>query len=74
MNTMGWLVGGGISPIVVGFLAEQRGLSVAIATTASSYVVAGLLLFTGALFFVRRDAAKMDSDLAADVRAVIESS
>jgi sugar phosphate permease len=70
MNTMGWLVGGGISPIVVGFLAERQGLSVAIAVTSSSYVVAGLLLFTGVLFFVRHDAAKMETEIAADVQPI----
>jgi sugar phosphate permease len=69
MNAMGWLVGGGLSPIVVGILAERQGLSVAIAATASSYVMAGLCLFTGVFFFVRRDAAKMEAELAAETGA-----
>ncbi len=69
MNTMGWLVGGGLSPIVVGFLAERQGLSVAIAATALSYVMAGLFLFSGVWFFVKRDAAKMEAELAVDARA-----
>ena len=63
MNTMGWLVGGGLSPIVVGLVAERQGLSMAIAVTASSYVLAGLLLFTGVLFFVKGDTAKMEPRL-----------
>lgn len=71
MNTMGWLVGGGISPIVVGFLAEREGLSKAIAATSLSYVMAGLLLFTGVLFFVRTDAARMDAEIAADIQSLI---
>jgi MFS family permease len=71
MNTMGWLVGGGISPIVVGFLAEREGLSKAIAVTSLSYVMAGLLLFTGVLFFVRTDAARMDAEIAADIQSLI---
>jgi MFS family permease len=71
MNTMGWLVGGGISPIVVGFLAERKGLSMAIAVTSLSYLMAGLLLFTGVLFFVRSDAARMEAEIATDVQSLI---
>jgi hypothetical protein len=53
---------------VVGFLAERQGLSLAIAMTSLSFVMAGLLLFTGVLFFVRRDAAKMEAEIVAGIR------
>ena len=70
MNMMGWLAGGGTAPILIGYLAMRVGLSRAIAMTSSSYAISALLLFTGVLLFVRRDAAKMEAEIAADVRAV----
>jgi MFS family permease len=70
MNMMGWLAGGGTAPILIGYLALRVGLSRAIAMTSSSYVLSALLLFTGVLLFVKRDAAKMEAEIAADVRAV----
>lgn len=69
MNMMGWLAGGGTAPVIIGYLAQREGLSRAIAVTSSSYVAAALLLMVGVLFFVRRDAAKMDAEIAADARA-----
>ncbi len=69
MNMMGWLAGGGTAPVVIGYLAQREGLSRAIAMTSSSYVAAALLLFIGVVFFVRRDAAKMEAEIAAEVQA-----
>ena len=65
MNTLGWLGGGGTAPVVIGILAEDRGLGTAIALASIVYVTAGLLLLTGILFFVERDAARMQQELAA---------
>jgi MFS family permease len=65
MNTIGWLGGGGTAPVVIGILAEDRGLGTAIALASIVYVTAGLLLLTGILFFVVRDAARMQQELAA---------
>ena len=65
MNTIGWLGGGGTAPVVIGILAEDRGLGIAIALASIVYVTAGLLLLTGILFFVERDAARMQQELAA---------
>lgn len=49
MNTVGW-TGGSLAPIVVGILADYRGLGLAIASTAGVYVVAGALaLFASVL-------------------------
>jgi MFS family permease len=73
MNMMGWLAGGGTAPVVIGYLAQRKGLSTAIAATSSSYVLAGLLLFTAVLFFVRRDAAKMEAEIAAGAPSVVRS-
>ena len=64
MNTIGWLGGGGTAPVVIGVLAEDRGLGTAIALASIVYVTAGALLLTGILFFVARDAARMQQELA----------
>ena len=63
MNMMGWLAGGGSAPVVVGLLADRIGLSHAMAATASSYVVASLLLLTAALKFAKADTARMQAAL-----------
>ena len=59
MNAIGWLGGGGTAPIVIGIIAQRESLSLAIALASTVYLAAGLLLLTGILFFVRRDAATM---------------
>lgn len=51
MNCVGWLLGGGAGPIVVGWLAEKNGLGSAIAATSVVYCAAGVLLVTSAVFF-----------------------
>ncbi|HTX38142.1 MAG TPA: MFS transporter [Bryobacteraceae bacterium] len=67
MNMVGWLGGGGTAPIVIGYIAESSGLGPAIAMAAAVYVVAGLLLVTAIVKYVRRDAGKMQAELAAEV-------
>jgi MFS family permease len=69
MNMMGWLAGGGTAPVIVGYLADRIGLSHAMALTSLSYVVASVLLVTAVLGFVRRDNARMEAILAAEVAA-----
>jgi sugar phosphate permease len=64
MNMAGWL-GGGAAPLVVGLIAWKASLGLAIATAALAYVAGGGLLLIGILFFVRRDAARMQAQLAA---------
>ena len=59
MNAVGWLAGGGSAPLVIGIIAQRESLSLAIALASTVYVAAGLLLLTGILFFVARDAARM---------------
>jgi MFS family permease len=63
MNAVGWLAGGGSAPIVIGFIAQRESLGLAIALASTVYVVAGLLLLTGILFFVRSDAARMQAEM-----------
>jgi sugar phosphate permease len=65
MNMVGWLGGGGTAPIVVGYIAQRSGLGLAIAMAAAVYLVAGLLLVTAILKYVRRDSARMQAELEA---------
>src|SRR2546427_3564622 len=63
MNAIGWLAGGGSAPIVIGVIAERESLGLAIALASTVYLAAGLLLLTGMVFFVKRDAARMQAEL-----------
>ena len=65
MNMVGWLGGGGTAPIVIGYIAQRASLGLAIAMAAAVYVAAGALLIVGIARFVRRDAARMQAQLAA---------
>jgi sugar phosphate permease len=48
MNLVGWLGGGASAPLVIGFIAEHKGLGFAISSAAWVYVAAGVfLLFAG---------------------------
>jgi MFS family permease len=66
MNAVGWLAGGGSAPIVIGIIAQRESLGLAIALASTVYIAAGLLLLTGIVFFVKRDAAKMQAELSGD--------
>jgi MFS family permease len=59
MNCVGWLLGGGVAPIVVGFLAQQIGLGAAIAATSGVYLLAAACLLTAMAFFLRRDVDRL---------------
>ena len=58
MNMVGWL-GGGSAPVVIGYIADHRSLSLAISMTAAMYVLAGVLLVVGMVKFATRDAARV---------------
>jgi MFS family permease len=47
MNMLGWL-GGGSAPVIVGYVAERRSLSVAISMSAGVYVTGAVLLIAAA--------------------------
>lgn len=64
MNTVGWLGGGGTAPIVIGLIAQRTDLGFAIATASGVYIFAAILLVSGILLFVRRDADRMQASLA----------
>ena len=44
MNMIGWLCGGGLAPVAIGYLSQSVGLGTAIGFTGGVYVVGGLLL------------------------------
>jgi sugar phosphate permease len=54
INSMGWLGGGGAAPVVIGFIARDRGLSAGITAASTVYLLACLLLIAAA-FFVKKD-------------------
>jgi nitrate/nitrite transporter NarK len=58
MNMVGWL-GGGSAPVVVGYIADHRSLSLAISMTAAMYVLAGALLVWGMVGFAKSDSARL---------------
>jgi len=70
MNMVGWLGGGGTAPLLIGYLAERKGLSMAISSAAVVYVGAGVLLTIAALVFARRDVARMEQRVRAEAERV----
>jgi MFS family permease len=54
MNMVGWL-GGGSAPVVIGYIADHRSLSLAISMTAAMYLLAGVLLVLGMMKLGSRD-------------------
>ncbi|OLE12239.1 MAG: hypothetical protein AUG89_07990 [Acidobacteria bacterium 13_1_20CM_4_56_7] len=60
MNMVGWLGGGGIAPVAIGFIAERSSLSMAISLASLVYVVAGVLLLVAAIRFAAVDVARWE--------------
>ncbi|MBI5095646.1 MAG: MFS transporter [Candidatus Hydrogenedentes bacterium] len=69
MNLFAWAGGGAIAPILAGAVAEKQGLGYAISVGSLGYIVAGLLLFIAAMFFVKRDSERMQEQLKAEAEA-----
>ena len=55
MNCVGWMIGGGTAPLVIGLLAKHIGLGASISLAAAGYVAAALLLLFGLLQTLPRD-------------------
>ena len=55
INSMGWLGGGGAAPVVIGLIAQYRGLSAGITAASAVYLLAFALLITAAIFFIEKD-------------------
>ncbi len=57
LNSIGWL-GGGCAPVVVGYIAQDRGLSAGITAASTVYLLACALLLT-ASYFVKKDVERI---------------
>jgi len=57
MNTVGWMGGGGLAPLVVGLLAGRYGLGLAMALVSVVYLCAGALLLSVLFFAARKSRA-----------------
>ena len=66
MNMVGWLGGGSIAPIAIGFIAESYSLSMAISLAGLVYVAAGILLLTAAVRFDAGDVTRFERLLQAE--------
>lgn len=61
MNCVGWLLGGGIAPVLIGALALRMSLGNAIALSSMVYCVAGILLVVTMLYFLDGDINQLQS-------------
>ncbi len=52
MNMVGWLGGGGLAPVTIGFLAQRIGLAAALGCTAGVYVLGGTVLLIASRLLV----------------------
>lgn len=59
LNSMGWLGGGGSAPVVIAWIAKDRGLGAGITAASTVYLMACALLMTAAVFFVKKDCERM---------------
>lgn len=62
MNMVGWLVGGGTAPVIIGYIAEREGLGRAISLASFGYAAASILFTIAILSFVRRDSARLHAE------------
>jgi MFS family permease len=44
MNMVGWLCGGGLAPVAIGYLSQRVGLGTALGFTAGVYIIGGIVL------------------------------
>jgi len=63
LNSMGWLGGGGSAPVVIGFIARDRGLSAGITAASVVYLLACVLLLIAAVFFVKKDICQTETPI-----------
>ena len=63
MNMIGWLVGAGTAPIVIGYIAQRASLSFAISIASVALLGASALLLIAILFTVGRDVERIRQQL-----------
>lgn len=59
MNMVGWLVGGGLAPVTIGFLAQRVGLGAAIGCTGTVYILGGVILLMASRLAARRPSLEL---------------
>ena len=60
MNCVGWLVGGGVAPVLIGFLALYVSLGEAIALSSAVYLIAGIMLISTMKYFLKDDIRRLE--------------
>jgi hypothetical protein len=63
MNMIGWLVGAGTAPVVIGYIAQRASLGFAISIASVALIGASLLLLVAILFTVGRDVERLRRQL-----------
>jgi MFS family permease len=63
MNMVGWLVGGGAAPVLIGYIAQGASLSYAISIASVALIGAAILLSAAILWTVPRDVEKLRRQL-----------
>jgi len=63
MNMIGWLVGAGTAPVVIGYIAQKASLSFAISIASVALIAASLLLLVAIVFTVGRDVERLHRQL-----------
>lgn len=69
MNMIGWLVGAGTAPIVIGIIAKQESLSFAISIAAGAYYGAAALLATAAWVTAPKDTRRLAAEMRKEAGA-----
>lgn len=69
MNMIGWLVGAGTAPLVIGIIAKQQSLSFAISIAAAAYLGAAALLSTAAWVTAPKDTRRLLEELREEAGA-----
>jgi sugar phosphate permease len=63
MNCVGWLLGGGVAPVLIGFAALYMSLGTAIALSSTIYGLAGILLIFTMHRFLDQDVDRLEERL-----------
>jgi len=61
MNCVGWLLGGGIAPVLIGFAALYMSLGKAIALSSTIYGLAGIMLIFTMHRFLDQDVDRLEA-------------
>jgi sugar phosphate permease len=72
LNSVGWLGGGGSAPVLIGWIARDRGLSAGITAASTVYLLACALLVVAAVLFVKNDSERMKASMQSDFRSFEE--